>query len=318
MGKPKYSDEVKEFIKVKLESNPNNTAIARDVKKHFDIPQELDAVRRTISDFRRMWKIEARQKPIKRLFFDIETSYCTVRSWRLGKNYLTTDKLIEPSKIICISYKWQYENKVHSLTWDKRQNEYKMLKEFVNVLDSADEVQGHNIENFDIKVLRTRCIANNILMYPTYRTLDTLKKARQYFRFESNKLDYIGKFFEVGGKLEHEGIKLWIDVVEKNDEKALSRMVKYCERDVALLEDAYFIMAPYIWHNTNFAVLKGGHKWECPECASDNVLMYRTYTTAMGVIRRNMKCESCRKQYRISNLTYLSMLKYLDRQRRKK
>jgi DNA polymerase elongation subunit (family B) len=313
-----YSKEVIEFIKVRLEQNPNNTAIAREVVKHFDINYELDRVRRSISFFRKKWKIEARQKPIKRLFFDIETSYHKVRAWRLGKQYINPEMMIEPKKIICISYKWQYENKVHTLTWSKNQSEKDMMNKFIKVLGEADEIVAHNGDRFDIRELRTRCLSLGILMFPTYRTLDTLQKARQYFNFASNKLDYIARFLDIGKKLDHEGLGLWVKVVEKNDQEALAKMVKYCEQDVILLEDVYFVLAPYIWHNTNFAVLKGGHKWECPECASDNVLMYRTYTTAMGVIRRNMKCESCRKQYRISNLTYLSMLKYLDRQRRKK
>jgi uncharacterized protein YprB with RNaseH-like and TPR domain len=305
-----YSKEVQEFIKVKLESNPNNTAIAREVLKHFNIDKDLDTVRKHISHLRSKLKIQAKRQPIKRLFFDIETSYHIVRSWRIGyKLNLGPDQIKEHKKIICISYKWQYENKVHTLKWDKNQSEKEMLHKFIEVLGEADEIVAHNGDRFDMKEFRTRCIANGILMFPTYRTLDTLKKARQYFAFASNKLDYIGKFLQVGRKLDHEGFQMWVDIVEKNSQKALKKMIKYCEQDVTLLEDIYFVMAPYIYHNTNFAVLKGGEKWECPECAGANVKMYRTYTTAMGVVRRNMKCSDCHKQYRVSNRTYLRMLR---------
>ena len=67
-------------------------------------------------------------------------------------------------------------------------------------------------------------------------------------------------------------------------------------------------MSPYIYHNTNMAVLKGGEKWHCPECASDNVQLSHTDATAMGYIKRHMKCNSCRKFYKISNRTYIRML----------
>jgi hypothetical protein len=67
-------------------------------------------------------------------------------------------------------------------------------------------------------------------------------------------------------------------------------------------------MSPFIDHNNNFAVLTGGERWECPECASSDVKMFRTYTTPMGVIRREMKCNNCKKQYKISNKTYMAML----------
>jgi len=308
-----YSERVKEFTRVKLETQPNNTVIARDIIKHFDLDKELENVRCFVRNLRKRLKIEAKQKPIKRLFFDVETSYHIVRAWRCGKQYVRPEMLKETKKIICISYKWQYEDRVHSLRWDKNQDDKVMIKKFVKILGQADEIVGHNGDRFDIKELRTRCIEHGLYMFPTYRTLDTLKKARQYFSFASNKLDFIGQFLQVGRKLDHTGLQMWIDVIENKDEKQLNKMVEYCENDVILLEAVYFSMSPYIWHNTNFAVLKGGHKWECPECAGENVEMYKTYTTPMGVIRRNMKCNDCKKQYRISNKTYLHMLTYLER-----
>ena len=85
---------------------------------------------------------------------------------------------------------------------------------------------------------------------------------------------------------------MWKEIVEgdkETSEKALKEMIEYCERDVILLEDVYYILSPFITHNNNFAVLKGGEKWDCPECASENVEMHKTYTTAMGIVRRLMK-----------------------------
>jgi len=303
----KYPRQVKEFIKVRLEQTPNNTQIARDVKNKFEIKQELDIVRRWISNYRAELKIEAQMSKARRLFFDIETSYHTARLWRVGKvGWVNPEQIIEPKKIICISYKWQNDDTVHTLDW--RMGEKKMLKAFVKIMEQADECVGHNSDRFDIKEIRTRAAYHGVLMYPNYRTLDTLKKARQYFAFPSNKLDYIGKYLNVGRKMEHEGFDLWIKVVEHGDEEALERMIAYCEQDVILLEDTYFVLSPFINHNNNFAVLRGGEKWECPECASSKVKMFRTYTTAMGVVRREMSCNDCKKQYRVSNRTYMQML----------
>lgn len=112
----------------------------------------------------------------------------------------------------------------------------------------------------------------------------------------------------IGGKAEHDGFEMWKDIVEGGDQERLEQMIAYCERDVVLLEDVYFVLSPFISHNNNFAVLQGGHKWECPECASGEVKMFRTYTTPMGVVRREMKCDKCKKQYRVSNKTYMQML----------
>ena len=303
----RYPEEVLEYIKVKLETESNNTRIAREVLRKFDLKVEQDTLRRYISKLRKRLKIKAKKVPIKRLFFDIETGYYLVRLWRIGKvGYVSPEQIKEDKQIFCICYKWQGEDKVYSL--DYRMGEREMLKEFIKIMGQAHECVAHNGDNFDVKEIRTRAIYHGLLMYPKYRTLDTLKKARSFFRFASNKLDYIGKYLNVGGKMEHEGFPMWVKVQEDGCEEALDRMIEYCKRDVVVLEDAYTIMAPFIDHNNNFAVLTGGKRWECPECTSGNVKMFRTYTTPMGVIRREMKCNNCKKQYKVSNRTYMTML----------
>lgn len=305
-----YPSTVKEFAKVRMEQTPNNTQIARDIKNKFSAlykERELETIRTSVRNWRKKWDVDAKKIPIKRLFWDIETSYYTVRVWGIKRvNYIPWENIVKHKEIICISYKWQYEDKVHTL--DFRMGKREMLKAFVKVLGEAHEIVGHNIDNFDIKELRTQCIAEGVLMFPNYRSLDTLKKARQYFRFPSNKLDYISSHLNKRGKVEHEGMNMWVKIMEQNDEQALEKMIEYCEGDVIITEDTYFVMSPFINHNNNFAVLTGGKKWECPECTSKDVKMFRTYSTPMGVIRREMKCNQCKKQYRISNKSYMNML----------
>lgn len=312
-----YPKNVKEFAKVRMEQTDNNNQIARDIKNKFDVlfkNKELDTIRRRVSNWRTNWDIVASLGPKKRLFFDIETTYYQlhIKTWQLRNNvkYFNPNDIVQEKEIICISYKWQGDDKVHTLDW--RMGEKEMIKQFISIMGEADEIIGHNSDRFDEKFLRTRALYHGVLMFPNYRTLDTLKKAKSRFLFASNKLDYIGKFMQVGGKLDHEGLKLWDEVVDGNEQK-LEEMISYCERDVILLEDIFSVMSPFIDHNTNFAVLNGGKKYDCPECASKDVQMYNTYTTPMGVVRREMKCNSCKKQYRISNKTYMSML--VDAQR---
>src|SRR6056297_2331332 len=267
-----YPSQVKEFARVRIEQTPNNTQIARDIKNKFNIlyeNKELDRIRRAVSDWREKWKIDAKKIPIKRLFFDIEKSHYTVKVFQVGRvRWIGWKQIVKHSGVICISYKWQYEDKVHTLDW--RMGEKKMLKEFIKIMGEAHELVGHNIDNYDIKELRTRCISHGVLMFPNYRTLDTLKKSRSYFNFPSNKLDYISNHLNGGGKMEHQGEELWFRV-EEGDEESLEKMIDYCEHDVVINEDAFFVMSPFINHNNNFAVLTGGEKWECPECASERV-----------------------------------------------
>ena len=304
-----YPKGVKEYILIKLETMYNKTQIAREVKEAFGLPQELDRIRKKVSRLAEKACINKSKEPIKRLFFDIETSYYTGWFWRPSwKASIGAHQVFSYPKIICISYKWQYEDEVHTLTWDKNQNDKTMLTKFVKVLGQADETIGHNIDKFDIKQFRTRCIKEGVLMFPKYRTLDTLKKARTYFAFPSNKLDYLGEFLGLGRK-EKVNIDLWHSIIQDKDNEALKEMVRYCEQDVILTEDVFMAIAPYIDHNTNFAVTHGKDKWHCPECISANVKLSHTDTTPMGYIKRHVKCNDCRKFFQVSNKTYLRFIR---------
>lgn len=308
---------IKEFIRVKLESTSNNTAIARQVIKDFGLDKELEAVRKWVSRERKRLNVQGKDRHLKRLFFDIETSYVKAPVWRGGEQYISPMTIEGEVKIICVCYKWQYEDEVKVLTWDENQDDKKLLKDFIKIMGQADELVAHNGDRFDIRQLRTRCVLQGVLMFPKYRTLDTLKKARKYFSFMSNKLDYLGQKLEVGRKLDHEGIELWRKVQEGETKAVrkenLQKMVDYCKQDVILLEDVFNVFMPYIDHNTNHAVLKYGSqkKWCCPECGGEKVKLSHTDTTPMGYIKRFMKCE-CKKTYNISNRTYQQYLTKLD------
>lgn len=304
--------EIQDWISLRLESTQNNTAIARQLIKEFNLDIDKDTVRMQIARIRKDLQVKGESYQVKRLFYDIETGYYKAPVWGCFDQYIKPELLEGEKKIICISYKWQYEDTVHTLKWDEDQSDYDLVKKFIKILGQADEVCGHNADRFDMKTIRARAIQLGLLMYPKYRSVDTLKKARAFFKFPSNKLDYLGRIFEVGKKLEHSGFDLWQRCQEgatkKIRKEALKELTAYCEQDVLLLEDVYNVMMPYIDHNTNFSVLKNGEKWQCPECAGKEVQLSHTDVTPMGYIKRHMRCK-CKKTYHISNKSYQQFLK---------
>lgn len=258
-------------------------------------------------------KLREEQSNIGRLFFDIETSPNIVYTWRAGWNItITPESIIEERRIICISYKWEGKDKVHRLTWDENQDDKKMLISFINIANTADELIAHNGDRFDIKWIRTRCIYHRIPMFPQYRTLDTLKKAKSGFYFNSNKLDYIAKFLNVGAKMETGGYDLWKNVMA-NDLDALKTMGEYCDQDVIVLEAVYQEMKGYFKQNTHEGVLEGRFKFSCPSCSSTKVEYLKLNTTPMGAIRRLMNCNICNHTYEVSNASYVLYLKFLSK-----
>lgn len=245
------------------------------------------------------------EKPIKRLFFDIETSPMIVYSWRIGYNInINHENIIQDWKIICISYKWEGDDKVSNLTWDENQCDKQMLIDFIQIMNKADECIAHNGDKFDIKKIRTRCIYHRIPMMPKYRTLDTLKKARTGFNFDSNRLDGIAKYLGVGAKLKHEGFDMWKKCVD-GDKQALKDMVTYCDMDIIVLEDVYLTLQNYIKPNTHVGVHQGNLKHSCPTCGnSTDLQLLKNDVTEKGTISRVIECNSCGQNYNISNSAY--------------
>jgi len=125
----------------------------------------------------------------KRLFYDIETSPNIGFFWQAGyKLNIPPENIIKERAIICICWKWEGQKVVHSVEWQEG-CDIAALSAFMAVALEADEIVGHNGDNFDEKWIRTRCLIHGIICPPKFTSLDTLKKARTQFRFNSNKLD---------------------------------------------------------------------------------------------------------------------------------
>lgn len=245
---------------------------------------------------------------MKRMFWDIETSPNVVLSWGASwKERINYSNILEERKIICICWKWEGEDEVHSLDWGKKQCDKKLLKAFIKEANKASELVAHNGDRYDLTWLKTRCLYHRIEAFPKYITIDTLKHARSSFRFNSNRLDYIAQFLGVGKKVDTGGFQLWKDVMNA-EEGALEKMVDYCKGDCIVLENVYNELKNYVPHKSHRGVLTGGKKWHCPECGSTHVGHNKTYTTMTGVIKRYMKCRSCKKPYIISDKVYSKFL----------
>jgi DNA polymerase III epsilon subunit-like protein len=228
---------------------------------------------------------------IRRLLFDIETSPCVGWFWRPSYNtQITYNQIIDHAKIICISYKWDNQDKVYSLNWDSKQNDKKMLSDFIKVANQADEIIGHNSDKFDIKWIRTRCMYHSLDMFPNYKSFDTLKFFRGSTLQPSNRLNDIGDYFNLGHKVENEK-DLWQKVCFKNDRKALKRMVNYCNGDVLLLEKVYNKLKNY----SKPTIHKTGVKTDCPECGSDNISFWGFHYSPSGTKKQRCKCKVCHK-----------------------
>jgi hypothetical protein len=192
---------------------------------------------------------------IKRLYFDIETSPNLGFFWQSGYRVsVPYNHIIKERSIICICYKFENDKKVSHLKWDKNQCDKKIIESFIKIMNTADEIVAQNCDAFDIKWLRTRCLYHKIPMFPNYTTLDTLKKSKSGFKFNSNTLDYISQFLGLGQK-NSMNFNDWKEIIINNSEKAMDKMIRYCKKDVILLQKVYKELSPYITNKVNHSII---------------------------------------------------------------
>lgn len=249
----------------------------------------------------------------KRLFYDIETSFCKGHFWRPGWNQnILPHQITEYAKIISIHWKWQGSKTVHNLDWGlHKQCDKEMLEKFVKVMDEADEIITHNGKRFDTPWIRTRCVLHGISMRHTYNEIDTYKLCKKYLNLPSNSLKEVCKYYDLPAKKDAGGIDTWIGVVYKKEKKHMKHMLFYGDGDIVSLEAVFSKLRPYVKPNMHYGKLYGGFKFNCPECGG---LPYFTsrYTTAAGTIQNYMRCKgtACQTSFKVSSKTYQDYLQH--------
>jgi DNA polymerase elongation subunit (family B) len=186
----------------------------------------------------------------KILFYDIETSPMQVWTFRIGnKVSIPHSAIVQGSKtdIICVAWKWAHEKETHSLDWGwDKQSSKAMISAFDKVINEADIVIGHNADQFDWRHLNTQRMLNGLpaINWGT-KSEDTLKQIRRHFYLPSYKLDYVADLLGVGNKSPMT-FSDWVDISTKKDKSKLDKMIKYCKKDVQLLQKVYNVIKPYV------------------------------------------------------------------------
>lgn len=231
----------------------------------------------------------------KILYLDIETA--PALGWVWGKweqNVIDFDK---NWYILSFVAKWHKESKIivkglidyKEYNKDK-ENDKKLIEDIWKLLDEADIICGHNLDNFDLKKINARFTYYDIKPPSPYKTVDTLKIARKYFKFDSNKLNDICKFFNIGKKVQHSGFELWEGCM-KGEKKSWGLMKKYNKQDVLLLEKVYNRLLPWMSTHPNVGIFNE-NGIVCPKCGSDKI-QSRGYVVNKTTKYRKAQCQNC-------------------------
>lgn len=233
------------------------------------------------------------------LCFDIESSFNLVYSFDLYPDFIGHNNIVQERHIYCIAYKWYGSKKVHTISIlddpkrFKKDNhdDYHVCSEFMKVLEEADAVVAHYGDKFDVPMLNARLIKNGLSPFPKVTQIDTKKLASRYFRFNSNRLDYLAKFFGHEGKMENPK-DLWQKCFV-GDVKAIKHMVKYCKQDIVSLELVFDKLMPFVKnHSLNMGMFIKGVRCTNPTCGSTNI-QWRGYNTTKTARYRRFQCQDC-------------------------
>lgn len=236
------------------------------------------------------------------LLWDIETTHNIVAQFDLRDEYTNPDNILQERYVVCAAWQWLGESKVHAVsTLDNPKlyakdphNDRHVIETLHGLISEADCLVAHNGDSFDLKYVITRALFHGLPALPPVSTIDTYKVAKAKFRFNANRLNYLGKFLGLGGK-KSTPIGLWLDVLRGN-KKAIRTMVDYNKRDVTLLADVFKKLTPYIPNYLNRELFG---KFGCPRCGSSKVQSRGVHKAIMRVYRR-WQCQSCTGWFKTS------------------
>ena len=231
----------------------------------------------------------------KILIFDIETAPMEVYVWNLWKNVVTPQMVIKDRSMLSWSAKWLFEEEIFGQHVKSREAVERTDESIVSglwaLLNEADIVVAHNGNNFDVKISNARFAIAGLMPPMPYKVIDTLRHSKKVWNFPSHKLDCLNEYFGLPMKMEHEGMELWKKCVGGNN-TALHTMLKYNKRDVAILEEFYLKMRPWIKGHPNVALYIDTDEQLCTNCGNEELTWGGHYFTPAGKYK-SFRCDTC-------------------------
>jgi hypothetical protein len=235
------------------------------------------------------------------LLWDVENSHNLGLFFDLRNNdFIPHQNIVTERHFFCISYKWLGERKIHTISIlddpqrfkkDKHDDFY-VISEFRKVIEQADAQVFHHGDRFDEPMFNARLAFYNLPPLPKIINIDTKKIASKYFRFNSNRLDYLARFLGYKGKMANPQ-DLWIRCWEGHV-ASLKHMAKYNRQDIDILEYVYKRLSPFVKNTKlNMNMWSGGTP-VCPSatCGGENLRRGGVNKTRTNTYQR-FQCLDC-------------------------
>jgi uncharacterized protein YprB with RNaseH-like and TPR domain len=220
------------------------------------------------------------------LFLDIETRPAIIASFGIRDQHITHKQIIQDGGTICVGYKWAGDKRAKVLSeWEHGYSE--MIRQTHALLSEADAVATYNGASFDIPKLMGCFLLERLDPPPPPTQIDIYKAVRK-LGFICNKLDYIAPLLGLGGKVKHDGLEMWLAVMD-GDAKAQRKMAKYCAGDVELTEQVYERVRAYVPDHPHMGMTPA---LSCGACGSHQIQSRGVRRTKASFIQR-LQCIAC-------------------------
>lgn len=238
------------------------------------------------------------------LVWDIESSSIDIlhRQYDLTVNTkrFRPEEIVRDWNIFSIAWKFIGSDTVNCLSVSSKNptSDYYVVKQFHDVLMEADILIGHNSDAFDLKKYNARAIYHGLAPIPKKQQIDTLKEARKYFKFTSNKLSYLANYLGIDSKDESPD---WNKILD-GDIDELARMREYNKKDVIVTEQLYHKLTSWMKTHPNVSLytpvkdIEGKKLLSCPACNSMN---YKKdgFNYGKSTKTQRYKCLDCRSLF---------------------
>ena len=220
------------------------------------------------------------------LLLDIETKPAIVATFGIRDQHIGHKQILKDGGTICVGLKWYGDRGVTVLSeWEHGYSQ--MIAQTHAAISEADAVATYNGASFDMPKLMGNFLLEGLPPPPPPTQIDIYRAVRK-LGYISNKLDYIAPLLGLGSKVKHEGLDMWLAVMDGNA-KAQAKMAKYCAGDVRLLERVYDRVKPYIVNHPHMGTVK---PLDCGACGSSRTQARGLSRTKTATYQR-YQCQAC-------------------------
>lgn len=220
----------------------------------------------------------------------------------LQRRYISYDDVERQPRTTIVCAKWYDQPDVIQLAeWDTGGRK-QFLKKVHRLLEQADIIVGHNVDNADIPWLKGDLhIEAGLPPLPPFKTVDTLKVLRREFKSGApfKGLDAFCQIAGIPAKTDrYDRMAMERAVTEKSVEDR-ERLVAYCAGDVVATQGLLDYLRPHIKSHPHLFVDGKNTLTVCNRCGHDTEMIPRRYIA--NIISYAMRrCVACQGYSRIS------------------